>query len=583
MKQAFFKVDTKLAELLGETYRSTEEALKELIDNAYDADAENIEITLPKDLETNPRIVIDDDGSGMKENEVRIEYLNVANSRTNRKGALSITKRRKVKGRKGIGKFSGLMVAERMTIKTYFESICTTLVIDRTELAKGNYDIEKIPLDIIVENNQEKEHGTTIILEGLNQNFDYPNPDRLSQILLWDYGRENDFSITINNDTIGVEDLKGETFTKKIEHEGVSAVLKYTITPKPVKQAGIVTRVNNKIIGRPTNFLANDELVPKKLQNRIYGEIICDDLKNDVTADHGAIVENSKLYKVIAEETTKEVKTSIDTTFKTDMKLARARYQRKINKELEKLPEFKQPFAEKALYKTLEKFFGESEEKINTIISVMVSAMQQDHYWDIIKNIESAHNSDVEQFADALAEFGILEMSIVTSQAVNRLKYLDELHLLIQNKKTLESTIHKAIEGSTWILGDDYSVLLSDINLKTAIKAILDKEYKGDKALKRPDLLLGRKLDRTLTLIEFKRPDFTINRDTERQALEYRDELNQYFHNEKIEIILVGGKVDRNISSINERDDVRFRTYLDILSVAKSRLDWLIDELKNSA
>ena len=34
-KNAHFKVDPKLAELLGETYRSVEEAVKELIDNSY--------------------------------------------------------------------------------------------------------------------------------------------------------------------------------------------------------------------------------------------------------------------------------------------------------------------------------------------------------------------------------------------------------------------------------------------------------------------------------------------------------------------------------------------------------------------
>ena len=34
---ANFKVDPRLASLLGENYRSTELAIKELIDNAYDA------------------------------------------------------------------------------------------------------------------------------------------------------------------------------------------------------------------------------------------------------------------------------------------------------------------------------------------------------------------------------------------------------------------------------------------------------------------------------------------------------------------------------------------------------------------
>ena len=91
-KSAHFKVDPKLAELLGETYRSIEEALKELIDNAYDADAENVKLNLPDELTPDPKIVIKDDGSGMKEKEVRNEYLNIANSRTSRKGNILFKK-----------------------------------------------------------------------------------------------------------------------------------------------------------------------------------------------------------------------------------------------------------------------------------------------------------------------------------------------------------------------------------------------------------------------------------------------------------------------------------------------------------
>jgi len=579
-KKAYFKVDTKLAELLGETYRSTEDAVKELIDNAYDADAEEVHIILPKELTPDPRIIVTDNGSGMKEKEVRSEYLNVANSRTSRKGSITFLKKRKVKGRKGIGKFSGLMVAEMMTIETCSNGIKTTLTISKNELAKGNYDLEKVPLPINVEECDKNRKGTVITLTGLNQNLDFPNPEKLGQILMWDYGREQDFDILINNQKLGVHDLKGKSFEKEIVHNGKTATLKYTVTDKPIKQAGIVTRVNNKIIGRPQNFLSDDELIPKKLQNRIYGELICDDLEEDVTADFGAIIENSKLYKAITETTTEKVKNSVDEVFTTDMKMARARYQRKINKELEKLPDFKQPFARKALYKTLEKFYGESEERINTVISVMVSAMEKDHYWDIIQNIKETENSDIEKFAGALSEFGILEMSIITSQAVNRLRYLDELNILIDNPKTLEKEIHKALERSTWVLGDDYNVIFSDISFEKAVKNVLDKKYKGEKALNRPDLFLGRKLSKELMLIEFKRPDFVLNRDTERQALEYRDELNTYFHNQHIEIVLLGGKIKQNISSHNERDDVKFRTYLDLISVARNRLEWLIEELK---
>ena len=580
-KSAHFKVDPKLAELLGETYRSVEEAVKELIDNSYDADSENVKINLPDDITPDPLIIIEDDGSGMKENEVRNEYLNIANSRTSRKGNLSIKKKRKVKGRKGIGKFSGLMVASQMKIETYANGKCTTLIINKDELAKAGYDLEKVPLPISVTDCEKNKTGTKITLEGLNQNLHYPNSERLKEVLIRDFGRETDFDITINGDAIGVLDLQGKSYSEEISLEnGKSAILNYTVTEKPIKQSGIALRVNNKIIGRPQNFLASDEIIPKKLQNRVYGEIICDDLEDDLTADFGAVIENSKAYQNLTHKTTDQLRSSVDEVFATDMKMAKARYQRKINKELEKLPEFKQPFAKKALFKVLEKFYGESEDRINTVISVMVSAMEKDHYWDIVQNIEDTRSGDVEKFAEALSEFGFLEMSIISSQAINRLRFLDELNLLIENPKTLESTVHKAFENNTWLLGDDYSVIFSDQGLKTSIEKVLKKTYKGDSPEDRPDILFGRNITRSLVLIEFKRPSFTLNRDTEAQALKYRDELNSYFHNQKIEIILIGGKVKGIISSHNERGDVLYRTYVDIISQARQRLNWLLEELK---
>lgn len=577
-KKAFFKVDTKLAELLGETYRSTEDAIKELVDNSYDAEAEKVDIFLPKELTPEPKIIVKDNGSGMKENEVRSEYLNVANSRTSRKGEISFKKKRKIKGRKGIGKFSGLMVAEIMFIETYANGIKTTLTINKSELAKGNYDLEKVPLPIETEKCSNEKHGTTITLIGLNQNLDFPTSTRLGQILMWEYGREQDFDLFINGEQLGVEDLAGQSYEEIINVHGKKATLKYTITSKPIKQAGIVTRVNNKIIGRPQNLLKGDDIIPKKLKNRIYGEIICDALEDDVTSDHGAIIENSKLYNSILSEATKNVKNSVDEVFATDMKMARARYQRKINKELAKLPDYKQPFAKKALYKTLEKFYGETEERINTVISVMVSAMEKDHYWDIISNIKETENHDIEKFASVLSDFGILEMSIVTSQAINRLRYLDELSILIQDKKTLEKDIHKALEKSTWVLGDDYSVLFSDSTLKSAIENILDKKYSGKKAKKRPDLFLGKMINKRLLLIEFKRPSFTLTRDTESQAQQYKDELGEYFGNQPIDVILIGGKIDKKIRDI--KDDIKYMTYIDCISSARNRLEWMIEELK---
>lgn len=84
-QDAHFSVDTRLTRLLGETYRSSEVALKELVDNAWDADAKNVRITLPDPLSTQT-IVVQDDGTGMTAQEIRGEYLNIASDKRSRTG-----------------------------------------------------------------------------------------------------------------------------------------------------------------------------------------------------------------------------------------------------------------------------------------------------------------------------------------------------------------------------------------------------------------------------------------------------------------------------------------------------------------
>ena len=64
-----FAVSPRLAALLGDGYRSTEQALKELIDNAWDADAEVVNVSLPAPMTLDP-IVIIYDGQGMSSQDI---------------------------------------------------------------------------------------------------------------------------------------------------------------------------------------------------------------------------------------------------------------------------------------------------------------------------------------------------------------------------------------------------------------------------------------------------------------------------------------------------------------------------------
>src|SRR5690625_6659471 len=86
-------------------------------DLAWDADADQVSIQLPKPLSGDP-IIIRDDGTGMTVEELRRHYLTIARDRRSARGERTVGKNRQVKGRKGIGKFAGFMAASVMTLET---------------------------------------------------------------------------------------------------------------------------------------------------------------------------------------------------------------------------------------------------------------------------------------------------------------------------------------------------------------------------------------------------------------------------------------------------------------------------------
>lgn len=88
-----FQVDSRLATLLSQEYTSTERALKELVHNAWDADADQVNIWLPQPMSGEP-IVIRDDGTGMTEEELRRHYFTIAKDRRSVRGERTAGKNR---------------------------------------------------------------------------------------------------------------------------------------------------------------------------------------------------------------------------------------------------------------------------------------------------------------------------------------------------------------------------------------------------------------------------------------------------------------------------------------------------------
>ena len=137
--------------------------------------------------------------------------------------------------------------------------------------------------------------------------------------------------------------------------------------------------------------------------------------------------------------------------------------------------------------------------------------------------------------------------------------------------------MHKAIESNLWLFGAEFSLMASNISLAKIVKTYLDKEFSGDRASNRPDLFLAQSVAQKNLLVEFKRPSHILKRDDENQTEKYRDDLTPGFG--AIEILVIGGRVDANMSGHYQRDDIRHRTYSAVFATARTHLNWLIREL----
>lgn len=581
-RTANFQVDPRLANVLGESYRSTEHALKELVDNAWDAEAENVWITLPEPVTSDP-IIIRDDGTGMTDRELEHEYLFIANDRRSRKGDRTHRKNRQVKGRKGIGKFAGLVAADIMTLETRARGKRTRLTIKKSDLLEARKDLEKIDLPLETETCNSEEHGTTITLSGLSQKLAYPDADKLRQLLMMEYGREEDFTIYVNGDPLEVEDIPGANFDDEEDLPGIGPVkLKFVVAEGKgrLKNPGIVVRIGGKVVGKPGFFgLEEAEDIPPKLLRKIYGEIVADGLAEDVTADWGAVIENSLSFQAVARWVAPKLRRGLESVYRKEVSLARARLQQRINRRLEQLPEYRRNFAKLAVERVLLKFYGESEERIWVVAEVVLDALERDEYWAVVQKIEQAKSRDVETLAEALESFGLVDLAVMGQQAHRRLVFLDELDALISNPATLEKQVHTALERNLWIFGPEYMLLSSNKTLARVIKEYTDKEFSGDRAKKRPDLFLADNFAGKYLLIEFKRPSEILTRDHENQARKYRDDLTHQFS--PMDILVLGKGRDPQIPANYDQEDVKLLSYSALVSKARAQYQWMLREIRS--
>ena len=277
-------VDKRHIVSIGERlYAESVDLLRELVNNAYDADATEVHVEVGPE-----RIVVADNGTGMDFAGLEQYFTigsdeKIVHSHSPRFGRVRI-------GQFGIGKFASLAAASRFELITRHKDFCARVVFDKKawESAKGEWHL---PCEIVSPGFRAGD-GTTVTLSELSKSFLVEDVERklVESVPL----KAPDFAVTLNGRRLYPRSLVGRRIPilEGTKHGLVTGEI--VITPKSAadfKDLGIDVKVRSVTVKK--DLFGMDTW--GKAVARVKGEIHADFLP--VTSDRSGFIVDSGEYQ----------------------------------------------------------------------------------------------------------------------------------------------------------------------------------------------------------------------------------------------------------------------------------------------
>ncbi len=180
-------------------YAQSVELIRELVNNAYDADATKVFVDIQDE-----RIEVRDDGQGMDLDGLR-QYFNIGSPEKVAHNKSPKFHRDRI-GQFGIGKFATLSACNRFEIITQRGDFAARVTFDKRDWANETSQWD-LPLEVIPPDAKHGD-GTTVILQQLYRNFDHETVRRkiVESVPL----RAKNFAVFLNGQRIMLTRLPGQ-------------------------------------------------------------------------------------------------------------------------------------------------------------------------------------------------------------------------------------------------------------------------------------------------------------------------------------------------------------------------------------
>ncbi len=267
-------------------YTESIEFIREIVNNAYDADASLVEIAVSED-----GIEIKDNGTGMDREGLR-QYFSIGSQLKLHTAKSPLYHRDRI-GQFGIRKFASLSACERFEVLTKKDDFVGRVVFDKREWEKAG-DVWSLPLAIMPPDFR-RDNGTTVMLTGLTRRFDLADIE--ARIIEGTPLKAPNFRVRLNSHTITPRSLTGHKvpFLEGTEFgpvHGEVVILPQTMAS--TDELGVEVKVKQVTVRRELFGMETWG----KVMARVRGEVNADFLP--VTSDRTGFVKDSPEYRAFA-------------------------------------------------------------------------------------------------------------------------------------------------------------------------------------------------------------------------------------------------------------------------------------------
>ena len=596
-------------------YSTLPPVIGELVANGWDANATKVGIEIPESPidELTSEIIINDNGIGMSDEDVRSKYLIVGRDRRDNEQSDETPPpfTRKVMGRKGIGKFSAFGIAREIGIESVKDGEVSHFRMNYDKLlAKAEDRVIEFPR---LPSTGSVSEGTRITLKSITK---FKNRRISIEIIRRGLARRfavigalQNFEVMINGIPISPEDrdlkrlldkdVEGEPYLW--EYAGVEikpetgwtvsgwiGALNRTTPDIDGIDRGIVLMARGKLVQEPFvfNAIVGQQYALSYLIGELHTEFV-DEMEDAIGTTRNSLVWDtdantalhrwgqSEVKKIAREWAEKRRK---DNEWQLEQNEMYLKF-RNAAKEIGNRRAWK--IADRLVRQAIEKNPTVDVEETEPVIQMSLAFLEFDAFWEIAEDLMDADYEDTGKLLDLFREWQIIEAKEMARVTKGRITTIEKLHHLIKVDALEVPTLHDFLKEFPWVIDPRWTLVANEVSYSELLSEKYPEASNVPESNRRIDFLCVRE-GTNLVVVEIKRPKSRVSKKDLEQIEEYvmfvRDHVESttdpdYRMKEVIGYLLCGDLVNTSYARQKrknlERSQIYIRRYIDLLDIVK--------------